>query len=102
PGCSSQFLMHSSSQPFSRRILDTSSSAPVRLTDLAMTLRAEGREVLDFAAGRAAEATPDYICATAKQALDEGNTHQTMAQGVPAYRRACVAKLKRDNAIVAD
>lgn len=86
----------------SRRFLDTPSSAPVRLADLAMTMRAEGRELCDFSAGRAMEATPAFICAAAKRALDEGDTHQTMAQGAPAYRRACARKVERDNGIEAD
>lgn len=95
--------MNSSALPsLSSRFLETPSSAPVRLADLAMTLRAEGRELYDFSAGRAVEATPAFICAAAKRALDEGDTHQTMAQGTPAYRRACARKLERDNAIEAD
>ena len=87
---------------FSRRIVETPSSAPVRLADVAMALREQGRTVYDFSAGRASEATPEHICAAAKRALDEGDTHQTMAQGTTAYRRACARKLVRDNGVEAD
>lgn len=87
---------------FSRRIVETPSSAPVRLADVAMALREQGRKIYDFSAGRASEPTPAHICAAAKRALDEGDTHQTMAQGTTAYRRACARKLARDNGVVAD
>lgn len=95
-------MLSSALPTFSRRILDTPASAPVGLADLAMALREQGREIFDFSAGRAVETTPAHICAAAKRALDEGDTHQTMAQGTTAYRRACARKLARDNGVDAD
>jgi aspartate/methionine/tyrosine aminotransferase len=77
-------------------------SATVQLADLASQLRRAGADVIDFSAGRAAEHTPSYICEAAARALAEGDTHQTMAQGTPAFRAACAGKLARDNAIDAD
>lgn len=86
----------------SRRVVEIPSSAPVRLADIATAMREQGRTVYDFSAGRASEATSAHICAAAKRALDAGDTHQTMAQGTTAYRRACARKLARDNGITAD
>ena len=84
------------------RISATTASAPVRLADLASQRRAAGQTVYDFSAGRADEATPAYINAAAIEAMNQGHTHQTMAQGTPAYRAACAHKLARDNGIIAD
>ena len=84
------------------RINATAASAPVRLADLASQRRAAGQTVYDFSAGRADEATPAYINAAAIEAMNHGHTHQTMAQGTPAYRAACAHKLARDNGIIAD
>lgn len=86
----------------SRRAAAAPSSSTVRLADIAAVLRRSGIDVVDFSAGRAAEHTPDYIVAAAIEALRDGDTHQTPAAGTPAYRAACAAKLRRENAIEAD
>ena len=84
------------------RVREAPSSATVRLADRAATLRRQGVDVLDFSAGRAAEHTPAYICDVAAQALRQGDTHQTMAQGKPEFREACVRKLARENSLDVD
>lgn len=85
-----------------QRIHAAPESATVRIADLAKTLRRQGKDVVDFSAGRAAEDTPKAICRTASDAMMSGDTHQTMAQGKPEYREAVAKKLKRENAIDAD
>jgi len=89
-------------QRFAQRISDTPKSATVNIADIATKLRREGKDVLDFSAGRAAESSPDYISRAAAQALLDGDTHQTMAQGTPEFREMVVRKLQRDNGITAD
>jgi aspartate aminotransferase len=83
-------------------MLESPQSATVRIADLAKTLRAQGIDIIDFSAGRAAESTPAHICRAAADALLAGDTHQTPAQGTRAYREACARKLGRENGIVAD
>ena len=85
-----------------RRVREAPSSATVRMADVAASLRRQGVDVLDFSAGRAAEHTPAYICEAATQAMQQGDTHQTMAQGKPAFREACARKLARENDHVVD
>jgi aspartate/methionine/tyrosine aminotransferase len=65
-------------------------------------MRRKGLAVFDFSAGRAVENTPADICKAAADSVLEGDTHQTMAQGKLEYRKACAAKLKRDNNIDAN
>ncbi len=85
-----------------QRVLDTPTSATVLLADDASKMRRQGVDVLDFSAGRAAEATPEPISREASRALLDGDTHQTMAQGTPEFREACAKKLARENGLVVD
>ena len=89
-------------RPISHRVVDTAPSATVLIADITSQLRRQGKRVIDFSAGRAVEHTPQYICEVGSRAILEGDTHQTMAQGKPEYREACVRKLARDNGITAD
>ena len=77
-------------------------SATVGIADEVTRLRASGEDVVDFSAGRAAEHTPDYIVRAAVTAMEQGDTHQTMARGTLAYREACARKLSRENGLEAD
>lgn len=86
----------------SRRVIESKQSSTVRIADKANALREQGQVVYDFSAGRAFEATPKYVMEAAINAMREGDTHQTMAQGTTKYREACVAKLARENKIQAD
>lgn len=85
-----------------RRFQEIPPSSTVRLADTVAQLRHQGVDVVDFSAGRAAEHTPEYICRKAAQALEHGDTHQTMAQGTLEFREACACKLARENGITAD
>lgn len=86
----------------SKRVFESETSATVRIADKAQKLREAGKLVLDFSAGRAFEPTPKYVVNAAIKAMRLGETHQTMARGTTAYRKACAKKLKRENNIVAD
>ena len=77
-------------------------SKTVAIADLAAKLRREGASVVDFSAGRAAEATAAVVCEAAKEALSKGDTHQTEARGRPLYLEACAEKLKRENGLDLD
>ena len=77
-------------------------SSTVAIADLASRMRRQGLSVVDFSAGRAAEATSEAVCEAAKGALDRGDTHQTEARGRPDYLQACAHKLARDNGLDLD
>lgn len=64
-------------------------------------MRAEGTDVVSFAAGEPDFNTPEEIIDAAKSALDQGLTKYTSARGMTALREAIVAKLLRENSISA-
>ncbi len=74
-------------------------SSTVAIADLATRMRRDGRSVVDFSAGRAAEHSPEIVCEAAVEAMRHGQTHQTEARGRPEYLRACAEKLKRCNGL---
>lgn len=80
-----------------KRINGIPQSSTVRIADLATELRRQGQQVVDLSAGRASEATAVAICTAAKQALDDGHTHQTPAKGTASYREVVSEKLYRVN-----
>lgn len=86
----------------SSRMTAVPESSTVRLADKAEALRREDVRVIDFSAGRAAEATPPDICNAAIEAINSGDTHQTMARGKPEFLAACAEKLKRCNNLELD
>jgi len=65
----------------------------------AKQLRAQGADVVGFAAGEPDFATPAHIVAAAKAALDAGKTRYTPVPGELALREAICAKLKNDNGL---
>jgi len=86
----------------SDRVVNSEHSSTVGIADTATRIRAEGKTIYDFSAARAFEPTPDYIIEEAIRSMKAGETHQTMAVGTMAYRRAVSIKLKRENNIIAD
>ena len=90
------------SKNISTRVQNSEPSSTVMIADKAKSLREEGKKVFDFSAGRAFEPTPGYVVEAAIEAMRSGDTHQTMARGTTAYRKACAVKLQRENNITAD
>ena len=90
------------SKNISTRVQNSEPSSTVMIADKARLLREEGKKVFDFSAGRAFEPTPGYVIGAAIDAMQSGDTHQTMARGTTVYRKACAAKLQRENNIFAD
>lgn len=77
-------------------------SATVRIADAVVEKKRQGLSVVDFSAGRASEHTFEYLVRAATRAMQEGDTHQTMARGKLEFREACSIKLARDNGLDAD
>jgi aspartate/methionine/tyrosine aminotransferase len=84
------------------RALGIPSSPTVGIADTVTDRKRAGKDIVDFSAGRASEATPGYVVDAAIEAMKRGDTHQTMARGTHAFREACASKLRRDNALEAD
>ena len=62
-------------------------------------MRAEGIDVIGFAAGEPDFDTPDHIKEAAVQAIREGFTKYTASGGINELKDAVVTKLKRDNGL---
>jgi aspartate aminotransferase len=72
-------------------------SETLAISTKAKTLRAQGRNIIDFGLGEPDFATPDNIIRAAEHAMAEGFTKYTPPAGLPALRRAIADKLKREN-----
>lgn len=76
-----------------RRIAPSQTTA---MTDRAMALRAQGRDVISLSVGEPDFATPDHVIAAAKAALDGGDTKYTAVGGTAAMKRAAALHFARD------
>ncbi|HXZ02446.1 MAG TPA: pyridoxal phosphate-dependent aminotransferase [Stellaceae bacterium] len=74
-------------------------SATVALSAQARALKAEGRDVINLAAGEPDFDTPDHIKVAAIRAIERGDTKYTSVDGTDVLKRAIVEKLRRDNGI---
>ena len=72
-------------------------SETLAISTKAKTLRAQGRNIIDFGLGEPDFATPDNIIRAAEHAMAEGFTKYTPPAGLPDLRRAIADKLKREN-----
>jgi aspartate/methionine/tyrosine aminotransferase len=85
------------------RVRQIKHSATVGIADKVTRLKQKGyNKIIDFSAGRSFESTPVYVSKAASDALLSGDTHQTMARGTIEFRKACAAKLLRENRLEAD
>ncbi|MET0588682.1 MAG: pyridoxal phosphate-dependent aminotransferase [Novosphingobium sp.] len=75
------------------RIFPSSTTA---MTDRAMELRAEGRDVISLSVGEPDFATPPHVVAAAKAALDAGDTKYTAVGGTARLKQAAALHFERD------
>ncbi len=66
------------------------------MTDRAIALRAEGRDIISLSVGEPDFATPDHVIAAAKAALDAGATKYTAVAGTQRLREAAALHFARD------
>jgi aspartate aminotransferase len=69
------------------------------VTTKAKEMKAQGIDVLSFAAGEPDFDTPDYIKQAAIEAIKAGKTKYTATPGIPALRKAIADKLKKENGL---
>src|ERR671923_394125 len=72
-------------------------SETLAISTKAKTLRAQGRNIIDFGLGEPDFITPANIIRAAEHAMAEGFTKYTPPRGLPELRQAVVEKLKREN-----
>ena len=74
-------------------------SATIAVTTKAAELRRQGRDVIGLGAGEPDFDTPDHVKEAAIQAIHDGKTKYTPADGIPELKEAICAKFKRDNGL---
>ncbi len=80
----------------SRRAAAGKPSMTMAITAKAKKLKAEGRDVVSFAAGEPDFNTPEHICEAAKKAVDDGLHKYLPNPGMPALREAVCARFGED------
>ena len=83
----------------SQRARNLVPSATLVISSKARQMRAEGIDVIGFAAGEPDFDTPNPIKEAAIQAIREGFTKYTASGGINELKDAVVTKLKRDNGL---
>lgn len=78
-------------------MLDVSFSETMRISKLATSMEADGRDIISLAVGEPDFDTPDFIIEAAYKAMKEGFTHYTTPQGIPELREAVAEKSRNFN-----
>ncbi|EIZ79245.1 aspartate aminotransferase [Novosphingobium sp. Rr 2-17] len=71
-------------------------SQTTAMTDRAIQLREEGRDIISLSVGEPDFATPPHVIAAAKAALDAGDTKYTAVGGTLALKKAAALHFARD------
>jgi len=83
----------------SDRLALLSPSPTVAITDMAMNMRREGRDVIGLGAGEPDFDTPQHIKDAAVAAMRDGKTKYTQVDGIPELKDAICRKFARENGI---
>lgn len=86
-------------QTLNPRVASLKPSKTMALTDLALSLREKGVDVIGLAAGEPDFDTPAPIVDAGVEALRQGYTRYTPNTGTSALRKAICAKLEADNGL---
>ncbi|WP_235982050.1 pyridoxal phosphate-dependent aminotransferase [Novosphingobium aerophilum] len=84
------------SQGVSQALARITASRTTAMTDRAMALRAEGRDIISLSVGEPDFATPDHVIAAAKAAMDAGDTKYTAVGGTARMKAAATLHFERD------
>ena len=74
-------------------------SQTIAISNKAMALKAEGRDIIGLAAGEPDFDTPQNIKDAAIAAIQRGETKYTAVDGIPKLKQAIVDKFKRENGL---
>jgi aspartate aminotransferase len=74
-------------------------SQTIAVTNKAMELKAEGRDVIGLGAGEPDFDTPEHIKEAAIRAMRDGKTKYTVVDGIPELKRAIAEKFRRENGL---
>ena len=85
---------------YNKYISSLEGSASVELMLKAEQMRKNGKEVISLAGGEPDFDTPQRIVSKAIQALNQGETHYAVGQGIVSLRKHIAEKLRQENAIM--
>jgi aspartate aminotransferase len=74
-------------------------SATIAISNKAMQLKVEGRDIIGLSQGEPDFDTPDNIKEAAIAAIKRGETKYTIVDGIPELKKAVAAKFKRENGL---
>jgi aspartate aminotransferase len=80
-----------------KRLEKINPSSTLSITSRAKKLKAEGKDVISFAAGEPDFDTPDFIKDAAVAAIKSGFTKYTPSTSIPELKKLICEKFKRDN-----
>ncbi|HRT26625.1 MAG TPA: pyridoxal phosphate-dependent aminotransferase [Syntrophales bacterium] len=83
----------------SERVKCIKPSPTLAITAKAQSMRAAGRNIINFGAGEPDFDTPDHIKKAAISAIEAGFTKYTPVGGIDELKDAIIAKLKHDNGL---
>jgi aspartate aminotransferase len=81
----------------SNRIDQIKPSATIAVSNKAMELKAQGRDIVSLGFGEPDFDTPAHIRAAAIAAIEAGQTRYTAVDGTPELKAAIILKFQRDN-----
>ena len=81
------------------RLKKINPSSTLAITSKAKRLKAEGKDIVNFAAGEPDFDTPDFIKEEAIKAIQSGFTKYTPSTGIPELKKLISEKFKKDNAL---
>lgn len=81
------------------RLSKINPSSTLAITAKAKELKAQGRDLINLAAGEPDFDTPDFIKAKAIEAIQSGFTKYTPTTGTPELKKSICEKFKKDNAL---
>jgi aspartate aminotransferase len=81
------------------RLKKVKPSSTLAITSKAKKLKAEGRDVVSFAAGEPDFDTPDFVKQAAIEAINAGFTKYTPTTGIPELKKAVCDKFRKDNGL---
>ncbi len=74
-------------------------SATIAISNKALALKAEGKDVIGLAAGEPDFETPDNVKEAAIAAIRAGKTRYTAVDGIPELKKAICDKFRRENGL---
>ena len=83
----------------SHRISALTESVTLGISAKAKQMKADGIDVINFSVGEPDFDTPDIVKRAAIDAINKGFTKYTPTSGIPALKKAIIAKLKADNGL---